>query len=346
MLRLSANLDIYLEKFLVNRGRFRKCGFAKNRLKLEHGMFSSVSYPVEPPEHYHYILFHRPTPESCCPVVDTHRNAFPSPLLRRKICPGLERALTSCDVISQVIFEDLPANLYAIRKRVEANKSIYSDPSFLCQEKDPPETGAPQQGGRSWGKGTRVRSDEVSEIVPKKKTLRKPAVNSPGTYLEAEKVLNRKSDLHLDAQEGSKQGSDVRKRVRAKPRTVDTASRGESAAKDTSPPSKSTNKRQPESEFRTISTAGGVRPVRSSVYADFAVLESALRAFISEHGVPGVMPNRSQLRASERVDLEKGMRLHDGPASVAARLGLRVQHQQKPAGYWCDLENVEREVGR
>lgn len=254
--------------------------------------------------------------------------------------------LTSCDVISQVIFEDLPANLYAIRKRVEANKSIYSDPSFLCKENDPPETGAPQQGGRSWGKGTRVRMDEVSETEPKKKTLRNPSVTSPGTYLEAEKGPSPKSGLYSDKDKGSKQGNDARKRIRAKLRTVDTDSRGESAAKDNSPTSKSTNKRQLESKLGTISTAGGVRPVRSSVYADFAVLESALRAFISEHGVPGVMPNRSQLRASERVDLEKGMRLHGGPASVAARLGLTVQHQQKPAGYWCDLENVEREVRR
>lgn len=217
-----------------------------------------------------------------------------------------------------MIYEDLPANLCAIRKRVESHKSIYSDPSFRSKIDDTPGASAPPRGGRTWGSRTpRLATDvaQVSESSPKKKTLRNLPVAPSGTLFET-KAKNAPPSKQL-------------RRVRANPSKSRSAGFPLRRAKPKANPTRDTE------ETRTLS-----RPD----YADFGALTAALEEFVSRHGVSGVMPTRSQLRGSKRADLEKGMRLHGGPAVVATRLGLEIQHQQKPAGYWCDLANIEREV--
>ncbi|GAQ84260.1 hypothetical protein KFL_001820130 [Klebsormidium nitens] len=223
-------------------------------------------------------------------------------------------------LVEEVIYEDLPANLCAIRKRVESLKSIYSDPSFRSSNDDTPGASAPPRGGRSWGSRTPTLATDVaqvSESSPRKKTLRHLPVAPPGTLFDT-KVKRAPQAKQL-------------RRVRANP--VQKASAGFPL-----------RRARPKASILPDTESRNMRPLSRPDFADFGALTAALEEFILRHGVMGVMPTRSQLRGSKRADLEKGMRLHGGPAIVAARLGLEIQHQQKPAGYWCDLANIEREI--
>ena len=57
------------------------------------------------------------------------------------------------------------------------------------------------------------------------------------------------------------------------------------------------------------------------------------------------MPTRAELRAAGRQDLVKAVEGHGGFFGVAASLGLRGSRaQERPRGFWQDLDNVRREV--
>ncbi|KAJ1617057.1 hypothetical protein T492DRAFT_508838 [Pavlovales sp. CCMP2436] len=78
-------------------------------------------------------------------------------------------------------------------------------------------------------------------------------------------------------------------------------------------------------------------------WADFAVLKSALTAFIRANGTAGLMPLAREFRAAGRGDIVHAMHMHHfGMISVAAKLGLRqgakrpldCRAEPKPNGYW------------
>lgn len=58
-----------------------------------------------------------------------------------------------------------------------------------------------------------------------------------------------------------------------------------------------------------------------------------------------VIPSRSELRRSNRTDIEKAISAHGGPAMVAKRLGwINKGRYRKPKGYWNSIENVKQEI--
>lgn len=77
---------------------------------------------------------------------------------------------------------------------------------------------------------------------------------------------------------------------------------------------------------------------------DFENVEQEVRAFASDQGMPGIMPTEKSLDAASRSDLKNALSKHGGARAVAERLGLTLLSSQKPAGFWDDLGNLDREV--
>src|SRR5437660_199139 len=75
-------------------------------------------------------------------------------------------------------------------------------------------------------------------------------------------------------------------------------------------------------------------------WGDFAHVETELLAFIEEHGTPGVMPSRNDLRQAGLHDLNGALKRHGGTSAVAKRLNL--QPKIKPMGHWDDFTNIEK----
>jgi len=77
---------------------------------------------------------------------------------------------------------------------------------------------------------------------------------------------------------------------------------------------------------------------------DLELLGLELREFIGLRRLQQ-MPTRAELRAAGRQDLVKAVEGHGGFFKVADVLGLRGSRaQERPRGYWQDLDNVRREV--
>lgn len=77
---------------------------------------------------------------------------------------------------------------------------------------------------------------------------------------------------------------------------------------------------------------------------DFSHIEQAVNAFIEEHGTPGVMPTRDELRNAGWHDLHTALGKHGGSVAVAERMGLQLSYTKRAMGYWKDFANVEREL--
>lgn len=77
---------------------------------------------------------------------------------------------------------------------------------------------------------------------------------------------------------------------------------------------------------------------------DFGHIEQAVNAFIDEHGTPGVMPTRDELRNAGWHDLHTALGKHGGTVAVAERMGLQLSYTKRSMGYWKDFANVEREL--
>lgn len=78
---------------------------------------------------------------------------------------------------------------------------------------------------------------------------------------------------------------------------------------------------------------------------NFANLEAELRAFVDEHGEPGMMPTTEQLRAADHAILIWPINLYGGITAVAQRLGLAtLRKPQRRRNYWLDFDNVKREL--
>ena len=79
---------------------------------------------------------------------------------------------------------------------------------------------------------------------------------------------------------------------------------------------------------------------------DFNNIEQAVNAFIEEHGTPGIMPTRGELRNAGWHDLEIALGKHGGSLAIAEQLGFQLSYTKKVMGYWKDFANVERELLR
>jgi Hypothetical methyltransferase/SNF2-related domain len=79
---------------------------------------------------------------------------------------------------------------------------------------------------------------------------------------------------------------------------------------------------------------------------DFNNIEQAVNAFIEEHGTPGIMPTRGELRNAGWHDLEIALGKHGGSLAIAKQLGFQLSYTKKVMGYWKDFANVERELLR
>jgi SAM-dependent methyltransferase len=77
---------------------------------------------------------------------------------------------------------------------------------------------------------------------------------------------------------------------------------------------------------------------------DFSHIEQAVNAFIEEHGTPGIMPTRGELRNAGWHDLEIALGKHGGSPAIAKRLGLQLSYSKRELGYWHDFANVQREL--
>ncbi len=77
---------------------------------------------------------------------------------------------------------------------------------------------------------------------------------------------------------------------------------------------------------------------------DFTKVESGICAFIEKHGTPGVMPTSEELKKAGLSGLGKAISQHGGYPLLAAKLGLELAYTAKPADYWKEFVNVEREL--
>ncbi|KAL5704363.1 hypothetical protein ACHQM5_022803 [Ranunculus cassubicifolius] len=89
------------------------------------------------------------------------------------------------------------------------------------------------------------------------------------------------------------------------------------------------------------------RPRVPGLQRDIEVLKAELLMFISQHGQEGFMPMRKQLRAHNRVDIEKAITRMGGFRKVASLMNLSLAYKhRKPKGFWDNLENLEDEISR
>ena len=79
-------------------------------------------------------------------------------------------------------------------------------------------------------------------------------------------------------------------------------------------------------------------------WSSFANIEQAVNDFIEEHGTPGIMPTRGELRTAGWHDLEVALGKHGGSLAIAELLGLQLSYTKRAMGYWKDFANVEREL--
>ena len=77
---------------------------------------------------------------------------------------------------------------------------------------------------------------------------------------------------------------------------------------------------------------------------DFAKVEREIRAFIDKHGTTGVMPTSEELKKAGLSGLGKAISQHGGYPLLAAKLGLELAYTAKPADYWKEFVNLEREL--
>src|SRR5579859_2439315 len=79
-------------------------------------------------------------------------------------------------------------------------------------------------------------------------------------------------------------------------------------------------------------------------WTDFANVERELRAFIAEHGTPGVMPTPREMAAAGHSTLVEAIAKHGGQFAIAQRLNLTGRPVNHSGTYWQDFNNVEREL--
>jgi len=100
--------------------------------------------------------------------------------------------------------------------------------------------------------------------------------------------------------------------------------------------------------FKKFALAHGYETARrpNGYYNEFEVLKRELLDWVSRSGAPGIMPTAQELKTASppRNDLVSAIGRHDGFASVAGKLCLKMSHSKKPDGYYDDVTNLAREV--
>ncbi len=82
----------------------------------------------------------------------------------------------------------------------------------------------------------------------------------------------------------------------------------------------------------------------SGYWDNHAHIELAIHEFNEARGMPGLMPTGGELRKAGRDDLASAITNHGGFPALAEQFGLRYTNSAKPAQYWDDFTNVEREL--
>lgn len=101
---------------------------------------------------------------------------------------------------------------------------------------------------------------------------------------------------------------------------------------------------------RTVALRLGLQPRSGDwhthdYWTDFANVERELRGYLKRHASGDVMPTSRELKAAKENGLIWAIFRHGGYRAVAKRLGLRRKGERtRPAGYWSDLANLEREL--
>jgi transposase-like protein len=100
--------------------------------------------------------------------------------------------------------------------------------------------------------------------------------------------------------------------------------------------------------FQTVAEKMGLayRQKRSRYWYDFETVKRELFAFIKEHGVPGVMPTKTELEAVKMGSLCMAIDLHGGFPVVANMLNLELSYGRKHRGYWKNPDNLRAEIER
>lgn len=97
------------------------------------------------------------------------------------------------------------------------------------------------------------------------------------------------------------------------------------------------DQKSPKGRTRRVYTSG--------LKSDFRVLEKEIKKFIAKYGQEGCMPLRNAMRRHGRIDLEKAITSMGGFQTIAARMKLSLDYdQRKPYGYWDKLQNLQNEV--
>ena len=78
-------------------------------------------------------------------------------------------------------------------------------------------------------------------------------------------------------------------------------------------------------------------------WSDFANLDREIWDFMNQTGLQ-TMPTSAELANAHRGDLVHAIYQNGGWSAVAAKMGLPSRSNGKPAGYWMDFANLEREL--
>lgn len=98
--------------------------------------------------------------------------------------------------------------------------------------------------------------------------------------------------------------------------------------------------------FQTVAEKMGLayRKKRSRYWYDFETVKRELFAFIKKHGVPGVMPTKTEIETAKMGSLCMAIDLHGGFPVVASKLNLDLSYGRKHRGYWKNPDNLKSEI--
>ncbi|KAJ4757065.1 polyketide cyclase/dehydrase/lipid transporter [Rhynchospora pubera] len=234
-------------------------------------------------------------------------------------------------IVEEVIYEDLPSNLCAIRDYVEKAELLRTgsiDPPVTPTSPDPDSLQLLQKS----------LSDQVSIFKPSQRTnSRRPRV--PG--LQTDMEILKSEILEFISTYGQEGFMPLRKQLRLHGR-VDI----EKAITKMGGFRKVAWLMNLSLAYKDRKT-NSRRPRVPGLQTDMEILKSEILEFISTYGQEGFMPLRKQLRLHGRVDIEKAITKMGGFRKVAWLMNLSLAYKdRKPNCYWDSLDNLHLEIRR
>eukprot|EP00271_Cylindrocystis_brebissonii_P009356 TRINITY_DN2414_c0_g1_i1.p1 TRINITY_DN2414_c0_g1~~TRINITY_DN2414_c0_g1_i1.p1 ORF type:complete len:847 (+),score=138.12 TRINITY_DN2414_c0_g1_i1:46-2586(+) len=260
-----------------------------------------------------------------------------------KMQPGI---ILAEGILEEVIYEDLPSNLCAIRERAETYQleedAKSSSPSQPSSDEEASE-GPARAVRRLWkGRGKGDRRARRKDMASTSLSLPSPSPEEPvakrlpssfrvpppskAAYQKSNKALPTSL---LDALPSALPSSrPVRGRPPKKLEGKNSAGQSPEGKK-----SEIKSRREKEEEAKTRRQE------------DLEKVKMAVLGFLAKRGEQaGVMPTRAQLRDAGESALEKGLTRVGGPRLVAGSLGLKLAYTKKPHNFWDDINNLRSEV--